>query len=83
MWNFYVYTLNALRQHRNMARIIQSYSQKHINKKGASDDFSTNCEIPSMLEASVLKETEAHGGNGFAASTVQGLGIQPAVGATS
>ena len=36
-----------------------------------------------MVEASVLKHPEVHGGNGFAAATVQDLGFEPTLGATS
>ncbi len=36
-----------------------------------------------MLEASVQKDPEVHGGNGFGAMTVQDLGIEPTLGATS
>ena len=67
----------------NVAQIVRDYSQKHINRENAINDFSTSYEIPSMLEASVLKEPEVHGGSGFAAATVQDLGIEPTLGATS
>ena len=67
----------------NVAQIVRDYSQKHINRENAINDFSTSYEIPSMLEASVLKEPEVHGGSGFAAATVQDLGIEPTLGVTS
>ena len=67
----------------NVAQIVRDYSQKHINRENAINDFSTSYEIPSMLEASVLKEPEVHGGSGFAAATVQDLGIEPTLGAAS
>ena len=67
----------------NVAQVVRGYSQKHINRENAVNDFSTSYEIPSMLEASVLKEPEVHGGSGFAAATVQDLGIEPTLGATS
>jgi hypothetical protein len=67
----------------NVAQIVRDYSQKHINRENAINDFSTSYEIPSMLEASVLKEPEVHGGSGFAAATAQDLGFEPTLGATS
>ena len=67
----------------NVAQVVRSYSKKHINRENAINDFSTSYAIPSMLEASVLKEPEVHGGSGFAAATVQDLGIEPTLGATS
>ena len=67
----------------NVARVVRSYSQKHINRENAVNDFSTSYEIPSMVEASVLKRPEVHGGSGFAAATVQDLGFEPTLGATS
>jgi hypothetical protein len=36
-----------------------------------------------MVEASVLKNPEVHGGSGFGAATVQDLGFEPTLGATS
>ncbi len=36
-----------------------------------------------MVEASVLKHPEVHGGSGFRAATVQDLGVEPTLGATS
>ena len=67
----------------NVAQIVRGYSQKHINRENAVNDFSTSYEIPSMVEASVLKHPEVHGGSGFGAATVQDLGFEPTLGATS
>jgi len=67
----------------NVAQIVRGYSQKHINRENAVNDFSTSYEIPSMVEASVLKNPEVHGGSGFGAATVQDLGFEPTLGATS
>ena len=67
----------------NVAQIVRGYSQKHINRENAVNDFSTSYEIPSMVEASVLKNPEVHGGSGFGAATVQDLGFEPSSGATS
>ena len=67
----------------NVAQLVRGYSQKHINRENAINDFSTSYEIPSMVEASVLKHPEVHGGSGFGAATVQDLGFEPTLGATS
>ena len=67
----------------NVAQVVRGYSQKHINRENAVNDFSTSYEIPSMVEASVLKHPEVHGGSGFGAATVQDLGFEPTLGATS
>jgi hypothetical protein len=67
----------------NVAQVVRGYSQKHINRENAINDFSTSYEIPSMVEASVLKNPEVHGGSGFGAATVQDLGFEPTLGATS
>jgi len=62
---------------------VRGFSQKHVNRENAINDFSTGYEIPSQLEASVLKEPEVHGGSGFAAATAHDLGFEPTLGATS
>ena len=67
----------------NVAQVVRGYSQKHINRENAVNDFSTSYEIPSMVEASVLKHSEVHGGSGFGAATVQDLGFEPTLGTTS
>lgn len=67
----------------NVAQAVRSYSQKHIDRENAINDFSTSYEIPSKVEAAVLKEPEVHGGSGFGAATVQDLGFEPTLGATS
>ena len=67
----------------NVAQVVRGYSQKHINRENAVNDFSTSYDIPSMVEASVLKHPEVHGGSGFGAATVQDLGFEPTLGATS
>ena len=67
----------------SVATAVRGYSQKHIDRENTINDFSTTYEIPSMLEASVLKDPAVHGGGGFAAATVQALGIEPTLGATS
>ena len=67
----------------NVAQLVRGYSQKHINRENAVNDFNTSYEIPSMVEASVLKHPEVHGGSGFGAATVQDLGFEPTLGATS
>ena len=67
----------------NVAQVVRGYSQKHINRENAVNDFSTSYEIPSMVGASVLKHPEVHGGSGFGAATGQDLGFEPTLGATS
>ena len=67
----------------NVANRVRAYSQKRINRENAINDFSTSYGTPSLLEASVLKEPGVHGGSGFAAATVQDLGFEPTLGATS
>ena len=62
---------------------VRGFSQKHVNRENTINDFSTGYEIPSQLEASVLKEPEVHGGSGFAAATAHDLGFEPTLGATS
>jgi hypothetical protein len=58
-------------------------SQNHINREKEIADFSTSYEIPSQLESAVMRIPEVHGGSGFAAATVQDLGFEPTMGATS
>ena len=67
----------------NVAQIVRGYSQKHINRENAVNDFSASYEIPFMVEASVFKNPEVHGGSGFGAATVQDLGFEHTLGATS
>ena len=66
-----------------VASQARGFSQKHINRENAINDFSTSYEIPSQLEASVLKAPAVHGGSGFAAATAYDLGFEPTLGATS
>ncbi len=54
-----------------------------MEQRKTVNDFSTSEEIPSILEASVLKDPEAHGGSGFEAATVQDLGVEPTLGEPS
>ena len=58
-------------------------SQNHINREKEINDFATSYEIPSQLESAVMRIPEVHGGSGFAAATVQDLGFEPTMGATS
>ena len=58
-------------------------SQNHINREKEIADFATSYEIPSQLESVVMRDPLVHGGSGFAASTVQDLGFEPTLGATS
>ena len=58
-------------------------SQNHINREKEINDFATSYEIPSQLESVVMRVPEVHGGSGFAASTVQDLGFEKTLGATS
>ena len=67
----------------SVATAVRGYSQKHIDRENAINDFSTTYEIPSVLEASVLKGPAVRGGGGFASATVQYLGVEPTLGATS
>jgi len=67
----------------NVAQAVRGYSQQHINRENAINDFTTNYEIPSQVESAVMRYPEVHGGSGFAAATVQDLGFEPTMGATS
>ena len=68
---------------KDIAQQVRSQSQNHANREKEVNDFATNCEIPSQVESSVMRHPEVHGGNGFAAATVQDLGFEPTLGATS
>jgi hypothetical protein len=69
----------------NVAEQVHNISQTHINRENQINDFSTNYEIPSQLESTVLRNPEVHGGSGFAAATVKDLGFanDATLGATS
>ncbi len=67
----------------NVAQLVRGYSQKHLNRENAVNDLRTSYEIPPKVEASVLKHPEVHGGSGFGAATVQDLGFEHTLGATS
>jgi hypothetical protein len=66
-----------------VAEQVRTFSQNHVNREKEINDFSTNYEIPSQLESAVMRQPEVHGGSGFAAATVQDLGFEPTLGATS
>ena len=62
---------------------VRTFSQNHVNREKEIADFATSYEIPSQLESAVMRIPEVHGGSGFAAATVQDLGFEPTMGATS
>ena len=66
-----------------VAGAVRGFSQQHVDREHAINDFTTNYEIPSQLETAVLRHPEVHGGSGFGAATVQDLGFEPTMGATS
>jgi len=66
-----------------VAGAVRGFSQQHIDREHAINDFTTNYEIPSQLESAGMRHPEVHGGSGFAAATVQDLGFEPTMGATS
>ena len=68
---------------KEIAEQVRSMSQTHVNREKEINDFSTSYEIPSQVESAVMRHPEVHGGNGFAATAVEGLGLEPTVGATS
>ena len=80
-----LYRQHALENARNKAVADQmiAISQNHINREKEIADFATSYEIPSQLESVVMRVPEVHGGSGFAASTVQDLGFEKTLGATS
>ncbi|MFM7978130.1 MAG: hypothetical protein ACKPKO_02345, partial [Candidatus Fonsibacter sp.] len=68
---------------KDIAQQVRFLSQNHVNREKEINDFATNHEVPSQVESAVVRHTEVHGGNGFAAATVQDLGFGPTLGATS
>ena len=68
---------------KDIAQQVRFLSQNHVNREKEINDFATNYEVPSQVESSVMRHSEVHGGNGFAAATVQDLGFDPTLGATS
>ena len=63
-----------------VAGAVRGYSQQHVDREHAINDFTTNYEIPSQLESAVMRHPEVHGGSGFGAATVQDLGFEPTLG---
>ena len=79
-----IYTQHALsEQNEAVADQVRAFSHNHINREMEINDFATGYEIPSQLESAVMRIPEVHGGSGFAAATVQDLGFEPTMGATS
>ena len=68
---------------KDIAQQVRFLSQNHVNREKEINDFATNYEVPSQVESAVMRHPEVHGGNGFAAATVQDLGFDPTLGATS
>ena len=68
---------------KDIAQQVRFLSQNHVNREKEINDFATNYEVPSQVESAVMRHPEVHGGNGFAAATVQDLGFEPTLGATS
>ena len=71
------------RRNEAVADQVRTISQNHINREKEIADFATSYEIPSQLESVVMRDPLVHGGSGFAASTVQDLGFEKTLGATS
>ena len=67
----------------SVAEQVGTSSQNHINREKESNGVASSYEIPSQLESAVMRVPEVHGGSGFAAATVQDLGFEPTMGATS
>ena len=67
---------------KDIAQQVRFLSQNHVNREKEINDFATNYEVPSQVESAVMRHPEVHGGNGFAAATVQDLGFEPTLGAT-
>ena len=68
---------------KDIAQQVRFLSQNHVNREKEINDFATNYEVPSQVESAVMRHPEVHGGNGSAAATVQDLGFDPTLGATS
>ena len=68
---------------KDIAQQVRFLSQNQGNHNTDINDFATNYEVPSQVESTVIRHPEVHGGNGFAAATVQDLGFEPTLGATS
>ena len=68
---------------KDIAQQVRFLSQNHVNREKEINDFATSYEVPSQVESAVMRHPEVHGGNGFAAATVQDLGFEPTLGATS
>ena len=66
----------------NIARALHGVNQKHINAENAINDNPVPVDITSQLEGMTLKSPDVMGGSRFAASTIQGLGFEPTLGAT-
>jgi hypothetical protein len=45
----------------NVAQVVRGYSQKHINRENAVNDFSTSYEIPSMVYGRNLGAQKSRG----------------------
>ena len=80
----YTYTMPYnIAYNKYIAQQVRLLSQNHVNGEKEINDFAINYEVPSQVESSVMRYPEVHGGNGFAAATVQDLVFEPALGATS
>ncbi|MFM7989641.1 MAG: hypothetical protein ACKPKO_61040, partial [Candidatus Fonsibacter sp.] len=66
-----------------VAQQVRHISQNHVIREKEINDFATNYEIPSQVESAVMRCPEVHGGSGYAAATVDDLGFDPTLGATS
>ncbi|MFM7985179.1 MAG: hypothetical protein ACKPKO_38260, partial [Candidatus Fonsibacter sp.] len=68
---------------KDIAQQVRFLSQNRVNReRERSTTFATNYEVPSQAESTVMRHPEVHGGNGFAAATVQDLGFEPTLCAT-
>ena len=72
---------NAYNKH--IAQQAQFLSQKHGHRAKKINDFATNYRVPSQVESTVMRHPKVHDGNGLGAATVQDLGFEQTLGATS
>ncbi len=68
---------------KKIAAKVNDFNQQHVTHENVVADNDHHYDVVSPLESMALKHPEVAGGSGYAAATLQDLGFEPTMGATS
>ena len=66
-----------------IAKQVKQMIQGHVRSENEANDNLHHNDVVSPMESMTLKNDNVEGGSGYAAATLQDLGFEPTLGATS